>query len=207
MKGSKSYIKRLPHTGRKGCRTRLNTETVFPLNVLLVTQLLLSLPSQMESPGSTPAVLPLHLLVPVVSNDISSPCEQIMVRTRSVGVNTCDVALATEPECLGPCEPGTSVNLEGIVWQETEDGKSIVWFCHPFSICFYQQELIVVNNTKYLLGVSSDRSLLEIPTQRVTATFLIRSSSLLPVFLFVCVRVCLFVVCFNYLSFIAYSTV
>lgn len=72
---------------------------------------------------STPAVLPLHLLVPVVNSDISSPCEQIMVRTRSVGVNTCDVALATEPECLGPCEPGTSVNLEGIVWQETDDGR------------------------------------------------------------------------------------
>lgn len=85
---------------------------------------------QMESPVSTPAVLPLHLLVPVVNNDISSPCEQIMVRTRSVGVNTCDVALATEPECLGPCEPGTSVNLEGIVWQETEDGK-----CHRRAFC------------------------------------------------------------------------
>ncbi|NWZ43425.1 ZN609 protein, partial [Brachypodius atriceps] len=83
---------------------------------------------KMESPVSTPAVLPLHLLVPVVNNDISSPCEQIMVRTRSVGVNTCDVALATEPECLGPCEPGTSVNLEGIVWQETEDGE-----CHRAS--------------------------------------------------------------------------
>ncbi|XP_055134138.1 zinc finger protein 609 [Symphalangus syndactylus] len=81
---------------------------------------------KMESPVSTPAVLPIHLLVPVVNNDISSPCEQIMVRTRSVGVNTCDVALATEPECLGPCEPGTSVNLEGIVWQETEDGMLVV---------------------------------------------------------------------------------
>lgn len=46
-----------------------------------------------------------------------------MVRTRSVAVNTADAALATEPECLGPCEPGTSVNLEGIVWQETEDGE------------------------------------------------------------------------------------
>lgn len=34
-----------------------------------------------------------------------------MVRTRSVGVNTCDVALATEPECpQAPAEPGTSVN-------------------------------------------------------------------------------------------------
>lgn len=82
------------------------------------------LPSpQMESPVSTPAPPPLHLLATVGNSEISSPSEQIMVRTRSVAVNTSDVALATEPECLGPCEPGTSVNLEGIVWQETEDGK------------------------------------------------------------------------------------
>ncbi|KAG8440324.1 hypothetical protein GDO86_006180 [Hymenochirus boettgeri] len=80
----------------------------------------------METPGCASAGLPLHLLVPMVNSDISSPCEQIMVRTRSVGVNTSDVALATEPECLGPCEPGTSVNLEGIVWQETEDGMLVV---------------------------------------------------------------------------------
>lgn len=81
------------------------------------------LSSQMESPVSTPAPPPLHLLATVGNSEIASPCEQIMVRTRSVAVNTSDVALATEPECLGPCEPGTSVNLEGIVWQETEDGK------------------------------------------------------------------------------------
>lgn len=78
----------------------------------------------MESPVSTPAPPPLHLLAAVGNSEIASPCEQIMVRTRSVAVNTSDVALATEPECLGPCEPGTSVNLEGIVWQETEDGKT-----------------------------------------------------------------------------------
>lgn len=66
-----------------------------------------------------------------------------MVRTRSVGVNTCDVALATEPECLGPCEPGTSVNLEGIVWQETEDGKCYMWLSHSLSACFCQQTFIV----------------------------------------------------------------
>lgn len=78
---------------------------------------------QMESPVSTPAPPPLHLLASVGNSDIASPCEQLMVRTRSVAVNTSDVALSTEPECLGPCEPGTSVNLEGIVWQETEDGK------------------------------------------------------------------------------------
>ncbi|XP_078112473.1 zinc finger protein 609-like isoform X2 [Sander vitreus] len=80
----------------------------------------------MESPASTPAPPPLHLHAPVASSDISSPCEQLMVRTRSVAVNTADAAQATEPECLGPCEPGTSVNLEGIVWQETEDGMLVV---------------------------------------------------------------------------------
>ena len=28
----------------------------------------------------------------------------------------------TEPDCLGPLDPGTTVSLEGIVWNET-DGK------------------------------------------------------------------------------------
>ncbi len=96
---------------------------------------------QMESPVSTPAPPPLHLLASVGNSDIASPCEQLMVRTRSVAVNTSDVALSTEPECLGPCEPGTSVNLEGIVWQETEDGKKMycgksLWYklrLHMFS--------------------------------------------------------------------------
>lgn len=96
---------------------------------------------QMESPVSTPAPPPLHLLASMGNSDIASPCEQLMVRTRSVAVNTSDVALSTEPECLGPCEPGTSVNLEGIVWQETEDGKKIycgksLWYklrLHMFS--------------------------------------------------------------------------
>nr|XP_057933008.1 zinc finger protein 609-like isoform X2 [Doryrhamphus excisus] len=81
---------------------------------------------KMESPVSTPVLPPLHLLAAVGNSEISSPCEQIMVRTRSVAVDTSDVALSTEPECLGPCEPGTSVNLEGIVWQETEDGMLVV---------------------------------------------------------------------------------
>ncbi|XP_040018185.1 zinc finger protein 609a isoform X2 [Gasterosteus aculeatus] len=83
---------------------------------------------KMESLLSAPAPPPppLHLLTPGPISDISSPCEQIIVRTRSVAVNTADAALATEPECLGPCEPGTSVNLEGIVWQETEDGMLVV---------------------------------------------------------------------------------
>lgn len=38
------------------------------------------------------------------------------------------IATITEPDCLGPCEPGTSVTLEGIVWQETENGKILMDF-------------------------------------------------------------------------------
>ena len=34
------------------------------------------------------------------------------------------VGTVTEPDCLGPCEPGTSVTLEGIVWHETESGNN-----------------------------------------------------------------------------------
>nr|XP_044986599.1 zinc finger protein 608 isoform X2 [Jaculus jaculus] len=60
------------------------------------------------------------------SSNIAAPVEQLLVRTRSVGVNTCEVGVVTEPECLGPCEPGTSVNLEGIVWHETEEGVLVV---------------------------------------------------------------------------------
>ncbi|CAB3369607.1 Hypothetical predicted protein [Cloeon dipterum] len=36
------------------------------------------------------------------------------------------VGTITEPDCLGPCEPGTSVTLEGIVWNETEGGVLVV---------------------------------------------------------------------------------
>lgn len=41
-------------------------------------------------------------------------------------MSTCtSVGTVTEPDCLGPCEPGTSVTLEGIVWQETDGGAYI----------------------------------------------------------------------------------
>lgn len=45
--------------------------------------------------------------------------------TRECGTST-SIGTITEPECLGPCEPGTSVTLEGIVWQETEGGILVV---------------------------------------------------------------------------------
>ena len=47
------------------------------------------------------------------------------VSRQSVGTLTCtaDIGVMTEPDVLGPCEPGTSVTLNGIVWQETETGE------------------------------------------------------------------------------------
>ena len=40
-----------------------------------------------------------------------------------VDAGTCtDVSTLTEPENLGPCEPGTTINLDGIVWNETKGG-------------------------------------------------------------------------------------
>ncbi|KAG7481474.1 hypothetical protein MATL_G00066990 [Megalops atlanticus] len=61
-----------------------------------------------------------------LSPPISSPSEQLLVRTRSIGTNTREAGSGTDPACLGPCEPGTSVNLEGIVWHETEEGVLVV---------------------------------------------------------------------------------
>ena len=33
-----------------------------------------------------------------------------------------DASTLTDPDCLGPCEPGTSVTLEGLVWAESNNG-------------------------------------------------------------------------------------
>ncbi|KAK4807099.1 hypothetical protein QYF61_018440 [Mycteria americana] len=71
------------------------------------------------SSSITPQILPSYFCPS--SSNIAAPVEQLLVRTHSLGVNTCEVGVVTEPECLGPCEPGTSVNLEGIVWHETEE--------------------------------------------------------------------------------------
>jgi hypothetical protein len=43
--------------------------------------------------------------------------------TRDVSVETSSVSVATDPDCLGPCDPGSHVVLEGIVWQETNNGE------------------------------------------------------------------------------------
>lgn len=96
------------------------------------------------SSSMTPQILPSYFSPS--SSNIAAPVEQLLVRTRSVGVNTCEVGVVTEPECLGPCEPGTSVNLEGIVWHETEEGK--LFFSLGFSMRYINEEDIVL----YLAG-------------------------------------------------------
>ncbi|KAK7933342.1 hypothetical protein WMY93_004238 [Mugilogobius chulae] len=65
---------------------------------------------------SSPSPLPPH-----------KPLPQTQVRTRSVGTNTQESRSAEgEPPHRGPCQPGTSVNLEGIVWHETQEGVLVV---------------------------------------------------------------------------------
>jgi hypothetical protein len=51
-------------------------------------------------------------------------CSQVDVNDVCVGTS---VGTITEPDCLGPCEPGTSVTLEGIVWNETEGGQYLIY--------------------------------------------------------------------------------
>ncbi|KAK9497852.1 hypothetical protein O3M35_003764 [Rhynocoris fuscipes] len=58
--------------------------------------------SPQPDPGGPPPTLPIQ------SKELVDVC---------VGTS---VGTITEPDCLGPCEPGTSVTLEGIVWHETE---------------------------------------------------------------------------------------
>ncbi|XP_053329878.1 zinc finger protein 608 isoform X2 [Spea bombifrons] len=96
---------------------KLKTEKVDPLFTVPA-------PPPPVSTSISPQILPTYFSPS--SSTIAAPVEQLLVRTRSVGVNTCDVGVVTEPDCLGPCEPGTSVNLEGIVWHETEEGVLVV---------------------------------------------------------------------------------
>ncbi|RWS15772.1 zinc finger protein 608-like protein, partial [Dinothrombium tinctorium] len=58
------------------------------------------------------------------SDDCMSPFSSM--DTWETTTSTSTVGTLTEPDCLGPCEPGTSVSLEGIVWQETERGVLVV---------------------------------------------------------------------------------
>ncbi|XP_031413316.1 LOW QUALITY PROTEIN: zinc finger protein 608 [Meleagris gallopavo] len=106
-----------PQPGGELLGKRLSSASVDPLFTVPA-------PPPPISSSITPQILPSYFSPS--SSNIAAPVEQLLVRTRSVGVNTYEVGVVTEPECLGPCEPGTSVNLEGIVWHETEEGVLVV---------------------------------------------------------------------------------
>ena len=54
--------------------------------------------------------------------------------SQDVATDTHDVAVVTDPDCLGPCEPGTQVKLGGIVWHESENGNGRLNFYNtPFN--------------------------------------------------------------------------
>ncbi|CAH2089722.1 unnamed protein product [Euphydryas editha] len=64
----------------------------------------------------------LHL---IMFHTVNALCIYAILETAEVCVGT-SVGTITEPDCLGPCEPGTSVTLEGIVWHETEGGELLL---------------------------------------------------------------------------------
>merc|ERR1711990_1189935 len=63
---------------------------------------------------------------PNKNNSLDSPLrralEQPPLKRFRMSSKTQEVGTVTEPESLGPCEPGTAINLDGIVWNETKGG-------------------------------------------------------------------------------------
>jgi hypothetical protein len=53
----------------------------------------------------------------------AAPSSSTSQGSQDAATDTRDVAIVTDPDCLGPCEPGTQVTLEGIVWHESENGE------------------------------------------------------------------------------------
>lgn len=63
-------------------------------------------------------------------DSLSSSCTYVFLFLLQDVSDVCigtSVGTITEPDCLGPCEPGTSVTLEGIVWHETEGGTYLLY--------------------------------------------------------------------------------
>lgn len=79
-----------------------------------VTLVAVTNPTQLLVNGVHPA--------PSAASSSSSPTGSSSSGKADACVGTCSASTMTEPDCLGPCEPGTAVTLEGIVWHETEGG-------------------------------------------------------------------------------------
>lgn len=87
------------------------------------------------APGMISATMHHTISVPAGSSgdeESKSPPAKRAKHSDSSGKDMVDICIGTsvgtitEPDCLGPCEPGTSVTLEGIVWHETEGGVLVV---------------------------------------------------------------------------------
>ena len=91
-----------PHIGSRGSVTLVTP----PSSALLVN-------------GVHPAVV----VVPTSSSSSPAGSPGLAPAKADACVGTCSASTMTEPDCLGPCEPGTAVTLEGIVWHETEGGE------------------------------------------------------------------------------------
>ncbi|KAM7538173.1 hypothetical protein Aperf_G00000074867 [Anoplocephala perfoliata] len=62
---------------------------------------------------------PILVISPHTISNSSSKAVDYSRGTRDIAVSTVDEATSTEPDQLGPCEPGTKINLSGSVWIET----------------------------------------------------------------------------------------
>ncbi|XP_076304894.1 uncharacterized protein LOC143222348 isoform X2 [Tachypleus tridentatus] len=80
--------------------------------------------AQNLSEGDRPKTAPVPKKIKI---EAIEKMEEVLLSPAVKDNSTCtSVSTWTDPECLGPCEPGTSVLLEGIVWQETEEGVLVV---------------------------------------------------------------------------------
>jgi len=66
------------------------------------------------------------VLQEAVTSAVMTSCTSPALTASSCGRAT--VAVSTDADCLGPCEPGTSVLLDGIVWSESSNGSKIKLF-------------------------------------------------------------------------------
>lgn len=72
-------------------------------------------------------------LSPIKNSSEDSPLRRALEQPplkRFKVARTQDAGTITEPDSLGPCEPGTAINLDGIVWNETKGGLlslNITW--------------------------------------------------------------------------------
>ena len=73
--------------------------------------------------SNQPSIHP-NLATPPSTPPCTTSCSPLSHYSRQdMQTDTHDMATGTEPDCLGPCEPGTSVVLEGIVWNESDNGE------------------------------------------------------------------------------------